>query len=104
VDPAIRDLVREMNLVALRNQATGLGEVVQSETSAAQRLGEIRAPALVIVGEMDRPEIIAAAVLASERIPNARKVEIPGTAHLPNLERPALFNRILLDFLDEGPD
>ena len=71
VDPAIRNLVREMNLVALRNQATGLGEVIQSETSAAQRLGEFRATALALVGKMDRPEIIAAAVipLSAFRLP-----------------------------------
>jgi 3-oxoadipate enol-lactonase len=32
-------------------------------------------------------------------IPGARKAEIPGAAHLPSLERPEEFDRLVLDFL-----
>jgi pimeloyl-ACP methyl ester carboxylesterase len=32
-------------------------------------------------------------------IPNARKVIIPNAAHLPNLDQPAEFNRVVEDFL-----
>jgi 3-oxoadipate enol-lactonase len=41
--------------------------------------------------------------LASE-IPDARKATIPGAAHLPSLERPDVFDPLVLDFLAEGPD
>jgi len=27
-------------------------------------------------------------------------VVLPGTGHLPNMERPAAFNRVVLEFLD----
>jgi pimeloyl-ACP methyl ester carboxylesterase len=37
--------------------------------------------------------------LLDELIPNSRKIEIPGTGHLAHMERPAEFNRHLLDFL-----
>ncbi len=32
-------------------------------------------------------------------IPEARKEEIPGTAHVPSLERPEEFDRLVLPFL-----
>jgi pimeloyl-ACP methyl ester carboxylesterase len=37
-------------------------------------------------------------------IPDARQAIIPGTAHLPNMEKPDEFNRILLDFLHEATE
>jgi 3-oxoadipate enol-lactonase len=32
-------------------------------------------------------------------IPNARRETIVGTAHVPNMERPEEFDRLVLDFL-----
>jgi pimeloyl-ACP methyl ester carboxylesterase len=101
VDPAVRDLVRGMNLIALQNEASGVGDELPPETPAVDRLAEITVPTLVIVGDLDRPEIISSADLLEERLPNARKAVMPETAHLPSMERPEDFNRIVLDFLDE---
>jgi len=103
VETEIRDLVREMNLIALRNEDSELGEAMELEPPAADRLHEIQAPALVIVGDLDQPKIIQGADLLSRSIPEVRKVVMPGTAHLPNMERPEEFNRIVLDFLAELP-
>jgi pimeloyl-ACP methyl ester carboxylesterase len=102
VDPSVRDLVREMNLIALENEATQLGEELEPEVPAASRLSQIHAPALVIVGDEDRARTLAAADLLEEKLPDARKTVMAGTAHLPNMERPGEFNRLVLDFL-EGP-
>ena len=99
VDPAVRDLVGEMNLIALKNEALGIGEELDPQPPAATRLSQIRAPTLVLVGEEDRPRILAAADLLEREIPNARNTVIPGTAHVPNMERPEEFNRLVLDFL-----
>ena len=100
VDLAVRDLVREMNLIALRNEASGVGEERAAEPPAVNRLAEIIVPTLVIVGDLDQPETVASADLLEERLPNARKVVMSGTAHLPNMERPEAFNQIVLEFLD----
>ena len=100
VDPAVRDLVREMDLIALKNAAAGSGEEQPLEPPAAERVTGIQVPALVLVGDRDRPEIVAAADLLEERLPNAQKVVMPGVAHLPKMERPREFNRIVLQFLD----
>ena len=100
VDPAVRDLVREMNLIALKNEATQLGEELKPERPAASRLSRIQAPTLVLVGDEDRARTLAAADLLEAEIPSVRKTVMAGTAHLPNMERPGEFNRLVLDFLE----
>ena len=70
-----------MNLIALKNEASGLGAERPLETPALNRLAEIQVPTLIIVGDRDRPEIIEAADLLERRSPRARRVAIPGTAH-----------------------
>ncbi len=99
VDPALRDLVREMNLIALENEALQLGEEAEPEIPAASRLSRIQAPTLVLVGDEDRARTLAAADLLERELPDARKTVMAGTAHLPNMERPEEFNRLVLDFL-----
>ena len=71
------------------------------EPPAAERLHEITAPTLVIVGDHDVPMIYKGVDLLMAKVPHARKVVIKDAAHLPNLEHPDEFNRIVLDFLNE---
>jgi 2-hydroxy-6-oxonona-2,4-dienedioate hydrolase len=73
----------------------------QLEPPAVDRLQEITAPTLVVVGDADLPTIFDAVDLLTEKLPNARKVVIQDAAHLPNLEHPEEFNRAVLDFLLE---
>jgi pimeloyl-ACP methyl ester carboxylesterase len=101
VAAAVRDLVREMNLIALQTEAAGLGEEWEPEPPAADRLHNIYAPTLLIVGDEDQPRIFAAADLLERELPNERKVVMHGTAHLPNMERPEEFNRLVLEFLQD---
>ncbi len=101
VDPLIRERVLEMDLIALQNEAAGLGEEQPLEPPAAGRLSEIRVPTLVIVGALDQPDEVATADLLVEGIASAKKVVVPDAAHLPNMEHPDQFNRIVLDFLRE---
>lgn len=100
VDPALRDLVREMNLIALRNEPL-LGEERPAEPPAVNRLAEIQAPTLVVAGDLDRPEVGARAGLLADSIPQTRMVVMNRTAHVPSMEKPEEFNRIVLRFLAE---
>ena len=63
------------------------------------RVGEIRAPTLVVVGAADPvtapPEIEPLA----EGIPDARLVVLPGAAHLANVERPDEFGAAVSEHL-----
>jgi pimeloyl-ACP methyl ester carboxylesterase len=100
VDPAVRNLVGEMNLIALRNEPD-LGEERPAEPPAVNRLAEIQAPTLVVAGALDRPEVGARAELLGEIIPRTQKIVINGTAHVPSMEKPEEFNRVVMGFLSE---
>jgi pimeloyl-ACP methyl ester carboxylesterase len=99
VDAGIRDAVRDMNIVALKYEATGQGEEVPLDPPAVDRLNEVVAPTLVIYGDQDYAAIQDGGDLLAERIGAARKQVIKGAAHLPNLEKPEEFNRLVIDFL-----
>ena len=62
----------------------------------------MRQPTLVVTGEADQPDIhtIAERIVAS--LPDTTEASIPDAAHLPSMERPELFDRLLADFLS-GP-
>jgi 3-oxoadipate enol-lactonase len=66
----------------------------------AQRLGEIRAPALVLTGEEDQPDIQAIADRLAREIPGARRASIANAAHVPSMERPREFGELVLGFLE----
>jgi pimeloyl-ACP methyl ester carboxylesterase len=63
-------------------------------------LPEIAVPTLVVVGADDTP-FLAAADAMEARIPDARKVVIEGAGHAANMDRPAEFDRAVLDFLED---
>jgi len=101
VDQPMRRLAYEMDRNALSLEAKHLGKrLPDTQAPAAQRLSELRMPVLVIVGAHDTPYILAAADHMLERIPSARKVIIKDAAHLPNMDHPAEFQRIVATFLD----
>jgi 3-oxoadipate enol-lactonase len=65
----------------------------------ADRLGEIEQPALVVAGELDRPDILAIAGRLERELANATAVRVPGAGHLPSLERPDAFEAAVAPFL-----
>jgi pimeloyl-ACP methyl ester carboxylesterase len=97
VDASVRERVREM--LELNLPREGEGEAQDLEPLAIARLSEIRTPTLVIVGDRDAQEIIDSSRLLAREIAGARFEEMAGVAHLPNMERPGEFNRLVLDFL-----
>jgi pimeloyl-ACP methyl ester carboxylesterase len=64
-----------------------------------ERLTEIAAPTLVIVGALDRETPPDYARHLANGIAGSRYIEIEGAGHISNLERPESFNAALLDFL-----
>jgi pimeloyl-ACP methyl ester carboxylesterase len=67
--------------------------------SVTDRLGEIKAPTLVVVGENDRPDFHGIADLLAGRIGGARKTVVPRTGHLSNMEDPTGFNDRVIEFM-----
>lgn len=67
--------------------------------TVADRVLEIAAPALVIVGEDDIADFRLIADLLAENLPRARRLVLPDCGHLPPLEQPDAFNEALIAFL-----
>jgi pimeloyl-ACP methyl ester carboxylesterase len=66
--------------------------------STLDRLGEIRAPALVLVGALDGAYLRAAEVMKA-KLPNARSAVVPDAGHCVNIEQSEAFDRTVLEFL-----
>ena len=69
------------------------------ERQAADRLAELRAPTLVMVGELDIPDFQIIAEVLAGNIAGARLQVIADSGHVPPLEQPQAFNQALLGFL-----
>lgn len=67
------------------------------------RLQEIACPTLVVWGDRDRIVPPSSADEFERLIPDARKVVFEDCGHVPMMEQPERFNRLLGDFLDEAP-
>ncbi|UCC32231.1 MAG: alpha/beta fold hydrolase, partial [Phycisphaerales bacterium] len=98
VDPAVRKRVRGM-LTENLTRPMSEEELSPQVPAAINRLKEIRAPTLIIVGDLDAPDIASIVDKLVSEIDGAKKVVIPGVGHMVNMERPDEFNRALLDFL-----
>ena len=98
VDPAIRALVSDWISTNYRaEKVEGIPQVLDPPADA--RLGDLRVPLLVIVGELDDESTTASMRHLAERVPGTR-LETFATAHLVNLEQPQRFNEVLGSFLD----
>jgi 3-oxoadipate enol-lactonase len=102
MDPAMRELVGEMQRQAFRQQQ-GLDDVrmLRLEPPESERLGDVKVPTLVVTGDEDVTDIHRIADRLAAGIAGAERARIAGAAHLPSLERPEEFDRIVLAFLAE---
>jgi 3-oxoadipate enol-lactonase len=95
------DLMRDRREAFLRTDP----EVFQAACAALAeldlrpRLGEVKVPVLVLVGEHDEatPPPMSHELVAG--LPNARLEVIPGCAHVPQLQSPEVFLAAIGDFL-----
>ena len=101
VDTAVRAKVGQMQREIFQMDSPDEVEEVEIEPEAYGRLAEIIAPTLVLVGDLDLPEKVEQSAWLAEQLPNAQYATIPGVAHMLNMEKPALFNQLVLDFLNQ---
>jgi len=97
---ALREKMRRMCL-NIYTAHTTKGKPQQFDPPAATRLSEIKAPTLIVLGDYDVSPIITMSDQLKQAIVGARKVVIPGTAHMVPMEKPQEFNKTVLDFLGE---
>jgi len=76
-------------------------QTLYAPAALTERLGEVKAPTLVLVGELDMLDFHLIADILAENIPGARKEVIAGAGHVANLEQPEAVNAALLRFLGQ---
>lgn len=86
---------RSLTAISRRYDATDL-----RRTGLAARLGELRAPTLLVWGAADRVfPLETTGRAAAAAIPGARLAVIPRCGHFPHLEAPRQFGGLLLGYL-----
>lgn len=101
--PAARRRLRRQRLA---NDAAGLAASLRGAGQGAMeplhgRLGEVRAPTLVVAGRLDEAGTERAVAVAGA-VRDARLEVVEGAGHTPHLEQPAAFRRIVVSFLAGG--
>jgi 3-oxoadipate enol-lactonase len=74
-------------------------EELPSEEATPERLAKLTMPACVLVGAYDLADIQKRASFLATNIPSARLESFTQSAHMLNMEEPALFNQTVLGFL-----
>ena len=67
-----------------------LGDYERSDPPAYSRLGQIRMPAAVVVGDQEYPMVARCAADIAARIPGCQQIPAPGADHLLPLRVPAM--------------
>ena len=102
VDPAVTAAVRVMQRRAFEVDASW-GDVdldeVELDPPAAERYAEVGQPVLLVVGGHDLDIVRLAAAGLEAGLPHVRRVDRPDAAHLPSMEEPESFLRLLLDWV-----
>jgi pimeloyl-ACP methyl ester carboxylesterase len=101
VTGASRDLALAMNEVILANDFDD--EAGAAGVDAWSQLEQIAVPATVAWGDLDLPAIIEECEQLAARLPRARGQALPGTAHLPYLERPDLVAAVIRQAVTDPP-
>ena len=65
-----------------------------------RRLSDIDKLFLVILGELDIPDINAIAQILATQVKDAKLETIKGCGHMTNMEEPDKFNQLVLDFMN----
>jgi 3-oxoadipate enol-lactonase len=96
--------IEELVRIAVANPTPRRAFVAQLQAilsnDRSQRVAAIRAPTLVIHGDLDSLIPYPNGVALAERIPGARLVTLHGCGHLPMWEAPEALVRAVLEFLE----
>lgn len=99
VDEAMIDRYWELLRFPGNREATVLRARLNRELAMANRVGEIKAPTLILFGKQDRIINASAAQSFHERMPGTEVVLLDGIGHLPMEEAPDATAAAIADFL-----
>jgi len=72
--------------------------LLQNNPPAVETIASIRVPVLIIEGDKDLPYIHVTSRYLEKTIPGAKRVVMEGVAHMLNMEKPSIVNKLLADF------
>jgi pimeloyl-ACP methyl ester carboxylesterase len=98
INPAVREKVRSMSVENVKKWNSQSVEK-RLDPPAIGRLSEIRIPVLIILGDLDMPDITDIVGIIEKDIKGAHKVVLQNVAHMVNMEKPEEYNRAVLYFL-----
>jgi len=104
VDPAVVAAVRVMQRRAFDIDAAWADpdlDEVELDPPAVDRYPELAQPVLLVVGGHDLDVVHLAADALGAGLPRVRRVDRPQAAHLPSMEEPEVFLRLLLEWAAE---
>jgi 3-oxoadipate enol-lactonase len=90
-DPIVADLMRS----AMRAWE-GEEQFELDGEPTLDRLGEVRAPTVLMVGDVDDASLIASNEEAAQRIPGCELIRMPGVDHYPTVRAPRLVAETIL--------
>jgi pimeloyl-ACP methyl ester carboxylesterase len=99
IDPPLTHLFYEMDRIPAGTEAERSEYVEPFDPPVNNRLEEIEAPTLVVVGSHDEADLIESAWYLADRLSDRPPAIIQNAAHLPSLERPGVFNQVLREYL-----
>ena len=102
VDPAVRAAFKAMDRELLEPGRV-YGNRKPIDEVAAGRLGTVRTPTLVVIGDLDTEGTRASAQKLADEVPGARLIHIPDVAHMVGMERPDELAALIVEHLAPLP-
>lgn len=84
-DPLVTDMMR-----SAQRAWAGEEQFEQAGEPSYDRLGELRVPTVLMVGDKDEPGLISSNEAAAVRIPGCELIWMPGVDHYPTVRAPKL--------------
>lgn len=100
IDASVRSYIYNTTLSTIHKFKVSGWPRLQSPP-AIERIHEIKMPLLIIAGDKDMPYILDACKVLEKTVAGSQKIVFPGVAHMINMEKPAAFNKAVMQFLKE---
>ena len=102
VDPEVRAAIKGMDRELLE-PGRAFGKRQRPAPPAADRLGSIAVPTLVVIGDLDTAGTRAAAEKVAAEVPGARIERLPDVAHIIGMEAPDRLASLIVEHLAPLP-